>query len=99
MIGGMSGIENDVIPYGQASGKRAHLVGLNLVGLKRRGFSREEIQQMRGAFEQLFLESGTFATRLENVAKTHSGTDAVAEIVSFLRSESSRAVCLPEQAA
>ena len=96
MIGGMSGIENDVIPYGQASGKRAHLVGLNLIGLKRRGFSREEIQTLRGAFEQLFSGSDTFATRVEQVAKNHSETQAVSEIVSFLRSDSSRAVCLPE---
>ena len=96
MIGGMSGIENDVIPYGQASGERAHLVGLNLIGLKRRGFSREEIQNLRAAFEQLFSNSGTFAARVEQVAQDHSEMNAVAEIISFLRSDSARAVCLPQ---
>jgi len=96
MIGGMSGIENDVIPYGQASGKRAHLVGLNLIGLKRLGFSREEIQSLRAAFEKLFADSGTFAERVEKVGQTHAETAPVAEIIAFLRSDSSRAVCLPE---
>lgn len=95
MIGGMSGIENDVIPYGQASGKRANLVGLNLVGLKRRGFTREEIQSLRAAFESLFETEGTFAERLEKVVDSHGKTNAVAEIIEFLRSDSSRALCLP----
>ena len=42
MIGGMSGVENDIIPYGSVMGGRAWLSGLNLIGLKRRGFSKDE---------------------------------------------------------
>src|SRR3546814_7646045 len=54
MIGGMSGVEQDVIPYGMVMGNRARLTGLNLVGLKRRGFEREDISKLRVAYDQLF---------------------------------------------
>ena len=49
MIGGMSGVERDVIPYGQVMGNRARLTGLNIIGMQRRGFSRDEIQGLRRA--------------------------------------------------
>src|ERR1700685_543805 len=50
MVGGMSGVENDVIPYGMVKGDRAHLAGLNTVGLERRGFGREDIRSLRSAY-------------------------------------------------
>ena len=49
-LGGMSGLENDLIPYGMALGNRAHLSGLNIVGLQRRGFSRADIHDLRRAY-------------------------------------------------
>src|SRR5262245_12932134 len=49
-LGGMSGLENDLIPYGMALGNRAHLSGLNIVGLQRRGFSRDDIHALRRAY-------------------------------------------------
>ena len=54
IIGGMSGVEHDVIPYGHVKGERAHLSGLNLVGLKRRGFSSTTIQELRNAYQEIF---------------------------------------------
>jgi UDP-N-acetylglucosamine acyltransferase len=54
MIGGMSGVERDVIPYGQVMGDRARLNGLNIIGMQRRGFSRDDIQGMRSAYNCLF---------------------------------------------
>ena len=48
--GGMSGVEQDVIPYGMVIGDRARLNGLNVIGLKRRGFTRDEIKSLRGAY-------------------------------------------------
>jgi len=96
MIGGMSGIENDVIPYGQASGKRANLVGLNLVGLKRRGAEREEIQALRQAFTQLFKSDGTFAERTKEVAAEYKDSKIVGDVMAFLSAASDRAICLPE---
>ena len=51
-LGGMSGLENDLIPYGMALGNRAHLSGLNIIGLQRRGFSREDIHSLRRAYRR-----------------------------------------------
>jgi UDP-N-acetylglucosamine acyltransferase len=96
MIGGMSGIENDVIPYGQAKGERASLSGLNLVGLKRRGFSREDIHSLRSAYRMLFSPEGTLVERTEDVAGLFKGNKAVADVLDFMRAESSRAICQPK---
>ena len=54
MIGGIAGVEQDVIPYGMVLGNRAYLNGLNIVGMKRRGVAREEIQDLRTAYRLLF---------------------------------------------
>ncbi len=96
MIGGMSGVENDVIPYGSVTGNRARLDGLNIVGLRRRGFSRSEVAAMRKAYRLLFAQEGTMAERLEDVAEMYRDNVAVMEIVGFIRSDSSRAICQPK---
>lgn len=96
MIGGMSGIESDVIPYGQANGERASLSGLNLVGLKRRGFSREDIHSLRSAYKILFSPEGTLAERAEDVAGTFKDNSAVMDVLGFIRSDSARALCQPK---
>ena len=59
----MSGLENDLIPYGMALGNRAHLSGLNIVGLQRRGFSRDDIHGLRRAYRLLFADEGTLIER------------------------------------
>lgn len=96
MVGGLSGVENDVIPYGSVMGNRAHLSGLNTIGLKRRGFSREDIHSLRAAYRLLFAEEGTLAERLEDVANMFKDDAAVMEIVHFIQADSSRAVCQPQ---
>jgi UDP-N-acetylglucosamine acyltransferase len=96
MVGGMTGVENDVIPYAAVTGNRAHLSGLNLVGLKRRGFSREVIHALRTAYRLLFAPEGTMAERLEEVANQFHDVAPVMEIVDFIRAYSSRAVCQPK---
>lgn len=95
MIGGMSGVESDVIPYGSVLGNRAHLGGLNVVGLKRRGFSREQIHGLRNAYRMLFAQEGTLQERLEDVAKQFEAHAEVIEIVDFIRA-STRGVCTPQ---
>jgi UDP-N-acetylglucosamine acyltransferase len=95
MIGGCSGVENDIIPYGSVMGNRAHLAGLNLVGLKRRGFSRDVIHDIRNAYRLLFAPEGTLQERLEDVAELFKSNEPVMDIVNFIRSDSSRAVCQP----
>jgi len=97
MVGGMSGVENDVIPFGSAMGERARLNGLNLVGMKRRGFAREEIHALRAAYKLIFsAEEGTMAQRVEDVATLYEDFPAVLEVCAFLRIESTRAVLQPK---
>ena len=81
----MSALENDLIPYGMAIGNRAHLSGLNIVGLQRRGFSREDIHSLRRAYRLLFADEGTLVERMEDVEKEFSGHPIVAEILAFIR--------------
>ena len=72
-LGGMSGLENDLIPYGMALGNRAYLSGLNIIGLQRRGFSRNDIHDLRRAYRLLFAAEGTLVERIEDVAEEFSG--------------------------
>jgi len=95
MIGGCSGVENDVIPYGSIVGNRAHLSGLNLVGLKRRGFSRDTIHDLRRAYRLLFSQEGTQAERMADVSELFPNIEPVMEILEFMGAESSRAICQP----
>jgi UDP-N-acetylglucosamine acyltransferase len=96
MIGGMSGVEQDVIPYGSVMGDRARLSGLNIVGLKRRGFSRENIHALRTAYRLLFAQEGALNERLDDVIEMFADNEAVMEIVSFMRVDSARGVCQPK---
>lgn len=95
MIGGMSGVEQDVIPYGSVIGNRARLAGLNVVGLKRRGFSRAEVATLRKAYRLLFAEEGSMAERVNDATEMYKDSRAVMEIVDFIRGESSRSICQP----
>ena len=95
IIGGMSGVENNVIPYGSVVGDRARLSGLNIVGLRRRAFLKEDIKNLRTAYRMLFAEEGTLAERTEDVAKMFVNNTAVMDIVGFMRAESSRGLTQP----
>ncbi len=95
MIGGKTGVEHDVIPYGTVTGNRARLEGLNLLGLKRRGFSRDEIHDIRKAYRLIFAEEGTMAERVADVFEDFSKNEPVMEIIDFIRSDSSRGICKP----
>ncbi|MEM9736271.1 MAG: acyl-ACP--UDP-N-acetylglucosamine O-acyltransferase, partial [Pseudomonadota bacterium] len=98
VVGGMTGVEKDVIPYGSVIGNRASLAGLNLVGLKRRGFDRETIHALRAAYRALFETEGSLADRAEAVAARHPGITPVQQIVEFIRRDSSRSFCTPREA-
>jgi UDP-N-acetylglucosamine acyltransferase len=96
MIGGMSGVENDVIPYGIAFGERASLQGINIVGLKRSGVDHERIRTVMQAYDVLFFGEGNQAERAGQVAETFDGCDEVGQILSFIESQSSRALLRPK---
>jgi len=93
-LGGMSGLENDLIPYGMAVGNRAHLSGLNIIGLQRRGFSREDIHTLRRAYRLLFADEGTLLERLGDVEEEFDHP-IVKEIVAFIRAGGKRSLCVP----
>jgi UDP-N-acetylglucosamine acyltransferase len=96
-LGGVSGLDCDLIPFGLALGNRAYLAGLNLVGLKRRGFSREAISELRRAYRLLFAPEGTLQERIADVTKTFADHKEVKAILDFLTSAGDRAVCMPQQ--
>ncbi|HAU28492.1 MAG TPA: acyl-[acyl-carrier-protein]--UDP-N-acetylglucosamine O-acyltransferase [Rhodospirillaceae bacterium] len=96
MVGAMSMVAADVIPYGLVMGERAHLGGLNLVGLERRGFAKEDINTLRRAYRLLFTPEGTFAERLDEVSRSFSAHEGVQNIISFIRDESTRGLCMPK---
>lgn len=96
IIGGMSGVENDVIPYGSVIGERASLAGLNLVGLKRRNFDRETIHALRTAYKMLFdADTGTLFERSAKVQEAFQKFPPVQEIIGFMEDKGVRSLCTP----
>jgi UDP-N-acetylglucosamine acyltransferase len=95
IVGGMSGVERDVIPYGAVKGERAHLYGINLIGLKRAGFSRQEISSLRKAYDTIFAENGTLAENLKILEQTFQG-DSVRRLIEFMKLDTNRSFCLPK---
>ncbi len=98
VVGGMTGVEFDVIPFGAVLGARGELGGLNLVGLKRRKFSRETIHALRAAYRALFFGPGTLAERVDAVAADYAAEANVQKIVSFIRAGGRRRLTLPRGA-
>ena len=94
-VGASALMTTDLIPFGSAIGNHAHLGGLNVVGLKRRGFSRERIHDIRAAYRLLFAEEGTFQERLEDAAELYANNPDVMEMVNFARADSARPLCMP----
>ena len=94
-VGGMAAVTKDVIPYGSVWGNHAHLEGLNLVGLRRRGFTRETISELRAAYRLLFADEGTFQERLVDTTEAHGKSAEVMEIIDFIQADANRPICLP----
>ena len=95
MIGGVTGVEHDVVPYGLAMGDRARLAGLNLRGMQRRGFGTAEINAMRQAYDFLFGSGGTFAERVEMAAERYADLKPMMEIIDFIRADAKRRIVQP----
>ena len=96
-IGGLTGVVTDVIPFASALGERARLGGLNIVGLKRRGFDRAAIHALRSAYQSIFSGSGTLSARVDRVAKEFADVPPVMMIVDFIRSRDDRPLCTPRR--
>jgi UDP-N-acetylglucosamine acyltransferase len=85
MIVGLSGVRADVIPFGMAHGPLADLIGLNVIGMRRRGLSRADIQRVRSAYQALFFGDGEFRTRIDQVASEYGTDPLVSKIIEFIR--------------
>jgi UDP-N-acetylglucosamine acyltransferase len=94
-IGGLAGVENDVIPFGIALGNRAALAGLNVVGLRRRGFGREAIKELHRLYRLLFAGEATLKERVESLSAEFADQPEAMRILDFLREGGDRAVCTP----
>lgn len=94
-VGGMSGLEGDLVPYGLAVGNRARLVGLNLVGLRRRHFPKETVAALRRAWRMLFAEEGGLSERLDDVEAAFACCPEAMEMAAFLRAAGDRPICRP----
>jgi UDP-N-acetylglucosamine acyltransferase len=84
MVGGLTGITKDLIPFGFAFGPRAKLVGLNVVGLKRRGHSKDDLHRLRRAYRMLFLGEGVFNDRIRIIQEEFAGDSLVGKILAFV---------------
>jgi UDP-N-acetylglucosamine acyltransferase len=95
MVGGLTGVNRDVIPYAMAFGDHAELAGLNLIGLKRRGLSRDTINAMRATFRSVFHGSGgSLADRARAARAQFASVAQVAEITDFILADSKQELCL-----
>lgn len=94
MLAGLSGASRDIIPFGYALGQIADVVGLNVVGLRRRGATRADLHRLRRAYRALFLGGGLFADRIGAVARDFAKDPLVGKIVAFVRAGGKRPLML-----
>ena len=87
MVGGMAGVTNDIPPFGNVFGLPARLVGLNVIGLRRRGFSKDNLAQLRLAFRLLFRDNGAvFAEKMVTARARYADDALVQEVLDFIAS-------------
>ncbi|BDA84704.1 acyl-[acyl-carrier-protein]--UDP-N-acetylglucosamine O-acyltransferase [Aureimonas sp. SA4125] len=94
-IGGLAAVEGDVIPFGMVLGNRAYLSGLNVIGMKRAGFNREAVRNVRKAYRMLFSDDLTFRENMDEVQSEYPDDPLVQDLLGFIRSGGDRAICFP----
>lgn len=95
IVGGLAAVTRDVIPYGSVWGNHARLRGLNLIGLKRKGYGKDQLRRLLAFYRELFEGNGEFADRLERVGETYGDLPEIVEILDFIRNGAKRPLCLP----
>ncbi len=95
MVGGVCGVRGDVIPFGLVNGQYASLEGLNIIGMKRRKFTKQRLASVRAFYQKLFHGPGMFAERLESVRPLAGEDPAIGEILDFIGKGKHRPLCLP----
>jgi len=95
MVGGLTGVNRDVIPYAMAFGDHAELAGLNLIGLKRSGMSRDAINALRAAFRHIFYgNGGDLRARAREAQARWDGVPQVMEVAAFVLADAKQELCL-----
>jgi UDP-N-acetylglucosamine acyltransferase len=95
MMAGMSAARDDIIPFGFALGQTGALVGLNVVGLRRRGATRAELHRIRRAYRSLFFVEGRIADRVDAVAREFADDPIVGKMIAFIRAGGKRPLMRP----
>jgi UDP-N-acetylglucosamine acyltransferase len=97
MMAGMSAARDDIIPFGFALGQTGALVGLNIVGLRRRGATKAEMHRIRRAYRSLFFVEGRIAERVDAVAREFPDDPMVGKIIAFIRAGGKRPLMRPRE--
>ena len=93
IIGGLTAVVANVIPYGNVYGERGYLNGVNLIGMKRRGMSKDDMRLVKLAYETLFVSGTIFQDDLTQLETDHGDVSAIREIIDFIKSDTQRALC------
>lgn len=96
IVGGMSGVAHDVLPFAAVKGEQAFLSGLNLIGLRRRGMQREDIYSLKKAYELLFTDVGTLEERVNRLAE-QAQSEYIEDLVRFLRGNAKHSLMAPKE--
>ncbi len=94
MIGGMTGVLKDVIPFGLSFGNRNYLRGINLIGLKRKKYENKKIMELDAAFKKIF-SSKNLHENLNQINGEYKGNDLVTEVIRFISKDKKRPICTP----
>ena len=95
MIGGMTGVLKDVIPFGLSIGNRNYLEGLNLIGLRRKKYENQKIMGLSKAYKEIFA-SKNLHENLSKINGEHKGNELVNEVITFIEKDKKRPICSPQ---
>ena len=94
MLGGMTGVLKDVIPFGLSVGNRNHLQGLNLIGLRRKNYENKKILDLDKAYKQIFSSKNLYEN-LNKIKDEFKDNDLVQEVSNFIEKDKKRPICFP----
>lgn len=97
MIGGMSGVERDVIPYGAVKGERASLHSINIIGMQRAEYDKKDILTLKKAYDIIFSSNGIMSENITQIEHEIKNVPCVDYLVEFLKSKTNRSFCLPKE--
>ena len=96
MIGGMTGVLKDVIPFGLSFGNRNYLEGLNLIGLRRKNYENQKIMELNKAYKEIFKDEN-FQDNLSKINGQFKNNELINEVISFIAKDKKRPICTPKK--